>query len=216
MSDLINRLRDYANQRKGELADLINEAADALEKMQLSGESTTSDSISRQAADALECKPSCKPMYADVSDLISRQAAINRIESHIRTGDELYPLTDTDKTLNHAFEIAATCVYNLPSAQPVAKDINVPVSDCISRQAAIDMLAAMQGQCTSKAALIQNSKIWQQIKDLPSVQERKGRWIDIDDHVMCSCCGATHYGADKNFCPNCGAHMEGAEDGQTG
>lgn len=50
MSDLINRLRDYANQRKGELADLVNEAADALEKMQLSGESTTSDLISRQAA----------------------------------------------------------------------------------------------------------------------------------------------------------------------
>ena len=53
-----------------------------------------------------------------MSDLISRQAAIDRIESHIRTGDELYPLTDVEKTLNHAFEIAASCVYNLPSAQP--------------------------------------------------------------------------------------------------
>ena len=53
-----------------------------------------------------------------MDDLISRQAAIERIESHIRVGDELYPLTDTDKILNHAFEIAASCVYNLPSAQP--------------------------------------------------------------------------------------------------
>jgi len=51
-------------------------------------------------------------------DAISRQAAIERIESHIRVGDELYPLTDTDKILNHAFEIAASCVYNLPPAQP--------------------------------------------------------------------------------------------------
>ena len=42
--------------------------------------------------------------------------------------------------------------------------------DLISRQAVIDVLAAMQGRCTSKAALIQNSKIWQQIKDLPSAQ----------------------------------------------
>lgn len=42
--------------------------------------------------------------------------------------------------------------------------------DLISRQAVIDVLAAMQGRCTSKAALIQNSKIWQQVKDLPSVQ----------------------------------------------
>lgn len=53
-----------------------------------------------------------------MDDMISRQDAIYRIESHIRTGDELYPLTDTDKILNHAFEIAASCVYNLPSVQP--------------------------------------------------------------------------------------------------
>ena len=52
-----------------------------------------------------------------MSDLISRQDAIDKIESHIRTVDELYPLTDTDNILNYAFEIAASCVYNLPSAQ---------------------------------------------------------------------------------------------------
>ena len=53
-----------------------------------------------------------------MSDLISRKEAIEKIESHTRVGDELYPLTDTDKILNHAFEISASCVYNLPSAQP--------------------------------------------------------------------------------------------------
>ena len=53
-----------------------------------------------------------------MSDLIDRQAAIDSIEKHLRFGDELYPLTDTDKVLNHAFAIAASCVYNLPSAQP--------------------------------------------------------------------------------------------------
>lgn len=52
-----------------------------------------------------------------MSDLIDRQAAIDRIEEHIRFGDELYPLTETDRILNHAFEIAASCVYNLPSAE---------------------------------------------------------------------------------------------------
>ena len=53
------------------------------------------------------------------------------------------------------------------------KTLDVPdtnVGDSTSRQAAIDILATMQGRCTSKAALIQNSKIWQQIKDLPSAQ----------------------------------------------
>ena len=40
------------------------------------------------------------------------------------------------------------------------------------------------------------------------VQEvRHGRWIDMDDHVMCSRCGATHDGVDRNYCPNCGAKM---------
>lgn len=56
-----------------------------------------------------------------MTDLIDRQAAIDSIEKHLRFGDELYPLTDTDKVLNHGFEIAASCVYNLPSAQPERK-----------------------------------------------------------------------------------------------
>lgn len=43
------------------------------------------------------------------------------------------------------------------------------MSDLIDRQAVIEILATMQGRCTSKSALIQNSKIWQQIKDMPSV-----------------------------------------------
>ena len=56
-----------------------------------------------------------------MDDLIKRQDAINSIESHIRTGDELYPITETDKILNHAFEISASCIYNMPSADPKQK-----------------------------------------------------------------------------------------------
>ena len=52
-----------------------------------------------------------------MDDLISRRAAIDAIESHIRTAEEPYQLSQTEKVLNHAFEIAASCVYNLPSAQ---------------------------------------------------------------------------------------------------
>ena len=54
------------------------------------------------------------------------------------------------------------------------------MSDLISRQAAIDVLAEMQGRCTTKAALIQNSKIWQQIKDLPSAEPR---WIPVAERL---------------------------------
>ena len=56
-----------------------------------------------------------------MSDLIDRKAAIDAFE-------------DTSFTKN---EIRRR-LLELPSAQPVAKDINVPVKDCISRQDAID------------------------------------------------------------------------------
>ena len=56
------------------------------------------------------------------NDLINRQEAIDAIEWHLRRVDEIYLLTDTEKTMNHAFEIAASCVYNLPSAdRPTGK-----------------------------------------------------------------------------------------------
>lgn len=56
-----------------------------------------------------------------MSDLIDRQAAINEIEHHIRTAEQPYQLTDADRIMNHAFEIAASCIYNLPDAEPERK-----------------------------------------------------------------------------------------------
>lgn len=56
-----------------------------------------------------------------MSDTIDRQAAINEIEHHIRTAEQPYQLTDANRIMNHAFEIAASCIYNLPDAQPERK-----------------------------------------------------------------------------------------------
>lgn len=56
-----------------------------------------------------------------MADLIDRNSAIDSIEKLLRQGDELYPLTETDRIMNHAFEIAASCVYNLPSVHPDAR-----------------------------------------------------------------------------------------------
>lgn len=107
--------------------------------------------------------------------------------------------------------------------------------DTISRQAVIEILATMQGLCTSKAALVQNSKIWQQVKDLPSAgpMRKKGKWIKMSDadgiYWACNECGEdipriAHFdpqfdlfprikSIDKtNFCPNCGADMRGDAD----
>lgn len=71
------------------------------------------------------------------------------------------------------------------------------MDDLISRAEAIDALAAMQGRCTSKAALIQNSKIWQQIKDLPSAQPEK----EIPKRVLWT--GWKGYRDTRYKCPNC-------------
>ena len=84
------------------------------------------------------------------------------------------------------------------------------MNDLISRQAAIDEIARWIGYIYEDMIL----RIQTGLKKLPSAQpeRKKGRWIDMDDHVMCSCCGATHYGSDKNFCPNCGADMRGKQN----
>ena len=83
--------------------------------------------------------------------------------------------------------------------------------DLISRQAAIDMLKNRWKKTRNYEGIgddiAEECELY--LKQVPSAQpeRKKGRWIDMDDHVMCSCCGATHYGSDKNFCPNCGADM---------
>ena len=80
------------------------------------------------------------------------------------------------------------------------------MDDLISRQAAIDA-TWFEPSYTDPLNVL--TEVRDRLKALPSAQpeRKKGRWIDMDDHVMCSCCGATHYGSDKNFCPNCGADM---------
>ena len=81
------------------------------------------------------------------------------------------------------------------------------MKDLISRQAAIEAMEESKRIYVDRRVII--GKMQDIVSNLPSAQpeRKKGRWIDMDDHVMCSCCGATHYGSDKNFCPNCGADM---------
>ena len=145
-----------------------------------------------------------------VGNTISRQAAIDALDC-----------------INGVEEV----LRSLPSVQPDVPDTNI--GDMISKQAAIDILATMQGLCTSKAALIQNSKIWQQIKDLPSVQSRRGKWMpnsqfypEVNTHWIrweCSECGYTRTKGwegttdgrcpEAKICENCGADMTGNDDG---
>lgn len=91
--------------------------------------------------------------------------------------------------------------------------------DLISRSAAIEILEELKDldyeNYVHRRFSILSENQWDAVianfKELinkAQPEQKTGRWIDMDDHVMCSCCGATHYGADKNYCPNCGARME--------
>ena len=78
-----------------------------------------------------------------MSDLISRQAAIDAILSIKDYGN-------SDRA--NALGLAEFAITTLPSAQPVARDINVLSNDLISRQAAIDAVFG-KGHGTIKGRL---------------------------------------------------------------
>lgn len=52
-----------------------------------------------------------------------------------------------------------------------------------------------------------------EIESIPAAdvepKRKTGKWIDLDDHLLCSSCGASHTEPDKNYCPNCGAKING-------
>lgn len=92
--------------------------------------------------------------------------------------------------------------------------------DAISRQAAIEEIARWIGYIDEDMIL----RIQTGLKKLPSVQpERKtGRWIKnqrksmfhIEPVYICSCCREQEAWGEmelSNYCPNCGAKMEGEE-----
>ena len=96
---------------------------------------------------------------------------------------------------------------------PTADVPDTNVGDTISRQGAIDML----DKRFDSIPMDQTTEILQLRKDLrelPSAQ-RKGKWIWEDNEIRfawtCSECGYGIRGdrAITNFCPNCGARMDG-------
>ena len=89
--------------------------------------------------------------------------------------------------------------------------------DTISRQAAIN---ALDGEFTitgrENAETIRDyiNGVDKKLRELPSA-ERHGRWEDYSIekwiYAKCSECGTVH-DVRSNYCPNCGAKMEGEEE----
>lgn len=89
------------------------------------------------------------------------------------------------------------------------------MSDYISREAAIRVIDELYVKRPLDSDRFVLTGVGARLEELPAADVRenvKERWIDMGDHLLCSGCGATHYGADKNFCPNCGADMREEQD----
>lgn len=101
--------------------------------------------------------------------------------------------------------------------------------DLIERKKLIEILAEMQGRCATKAALVQNSKIWQQVKDMPTIEAepvRHSKWIpkivkicgiEHELGMKCERCGEEALSAEgddflTDYCPCCGARMDKREE----
>jgi len=125
-----------------------------------------------------------------------------------------------------------TRLLSLPSAQPeqIARDIATIIEneqdmrvilknaehtethscDCISREAAIHLIAGYNGvmdKSVAKRLLIQ----------MPSAQpeRKKGKWIDgsIPTYAVCSeCAYQERYAYENNYCPNCGSDNRGEQE----
>jgi hypothetical protein len=121
-------------------------------------------------------------------DCVSRQAVLDMatvIETDDYSGNEIMEVVDTDD------------IKKLPSVTPVACIATVKFSKEDMRK-------------------LVNEKM----KDIV-VERKKGHWIMTNDYltaayesidyVKCSCCGEESL-EEGNYCPNCGAEMQGVEE----
>ena len=124
-----------------------------------------------------------------MNDLISRAAVVDAIEGvdwyHInKNGEMVHGANDAEHQAWYKADDIYAAIERVPSAQPVAKDINVPVKDCISRQAAIDAMMKLQTEdIEAYGASIpegfDGDRAVTALKALPSAQ----RWIPCSERL---------------------------------
>ena len=141
-----------------------------------------------------------------MDDTISRAAAITEIMEDLNDRslhDDPGTPEDYAEGYDEGIRNAAAIVLQMPSAQPVAKDINVPIKDCISRQAAIDALDEIEAEVadgygyqyakwreyfakmqSAQLAPDQNGDLWITVPDIDEVtcvyvQESKSKFCRI-------------------------------------
>jgi len=119
-----------------------------------------------------------------MDDTISRAAVVDAIEGvdwyHInKNGEMVHGANDNDHQAWYKAEDIYKAVESVPSAQPVAKDINVSVKDCISRQAALDALYDWSEHSMTDAEAWHIRQVIGDIKSMPSAQQ----WISCEERL---------------------------------
>lgn len=136
----------------------------------------------------------------------------------------LIPDPDTDKIIRMIVDSIIKVIDEAPTVtsdklEYAPKDGDKMIS-YINKQQAKDKLLELMGNVTAYGEYFEGIRnAYQSAADrldtLPVVEERKhGRWITIKAwHVECSeCCYVLEYiCCVKNYCPNCGAIMDGEE-----
>ena len=95
------------------------------------------------------------------------------------------------------------------------------MDDLISRQAAIDAIHNLYAIHGSEGSWIDQKDAFKALNSLPSAQpeRKKGHWqiyiISMLDGEGCKCSECGHEGVPYwDFCPNCGALMDGEVEGR--
>ena len=154
-----------------------------------------------------------------MSDLISREymksLGATCIASRLKDGT-LFPIVAIDELP------PADLTREMPSN-------TLGALDCVSRQAAIDAFWKLEAELRPSAI----DAVLDMLKNLPSVQPRKGKWIPVDSYsayggdestwvahgnpiafYYCSECKEQAYAGEDGesliteYCPNCGCRME--------
>lgn len=148
-----------------------------------------------------------------MSDMIDRQKAIEALQKEIDKGKP--PFNDTIGAVRCGVRLARNIIEDLPSVQEREEKMGEWCHDC--KEYDNDRHC-----CPRWNRVIRNTVEELKAEHLPSVQERKGHDTGESRWFHCSECGygvfdvylddEQKYDLAYHYCPNCGAHMEGAED----